>query len=202
MKKLILFLTVFLLSQTLVSANFNDIYIADIQYDWIQKSEVEKESIISEVHDIIFENEETLAKQKDFRSQFKDRLKDKNYKEHYFAASAGYKEYKDYNISAFYYKKQKHIYMYALQDKKDISKSYYYDALGHLVYVDFNFGEYPEYPYYTIQYKISGNPVSAIYYVSKDNQYLYTPEGEFTGVWYKKNLYDKHSKVILKRTAY
>ena len=202
MKKLILFLTVFLLSQTLVSANFNDIYIADIQYDWIQKSEVEKESIISEVHDIIFENEETLAKQKDFRSQFKDRLKDKNYKEHYFAASAGYKEYKDYNISAFYYKKQKHIYMYALQDKKDISKSYYYDALGHLVYVDFNFGEYPEYPYYTIQYKISGNPVSAIYYVSKDNQYLYTPEGEFTGVWYKNNLYDKHSKVILKRTAY
>ena len=202
MKKLILFLTVFLLSQTLVSANFNDIYIADIQYDWIQKSEVEKESIISEVHDIIFENEETLAKQKDFRSQFKDRLKDKNYKEHYFAASAGYKEYKDYNISAFYYKKQKHIYMYALQDKKDISKSYYYDALGHLVYVDFNFGEYPEYPYYTIQYKISGNPVSAIYYASKDNQYLYTPEGEFTGVWYKNNLYDKHSKVILKRTAY
>lgn len=202
MKKLILFLTVFLLSQTLVSANFNDIYIADIQYDWIQKSEVEKESIISEVHDIIFENEEALAKQKDFRSQFKDKLKDKNYKEHYFAASAGYKEYKDYNISAFYYKKQKHIYMYALQDKKDISKSYYYDALGHLVYVDFNFGEYPEYPYYTIQYKISGNPVSAIYYVSKDNQYLYTPEGEFTGVWYKNNLYDKHSKVILKRTAY
>ena len=92
--------------------------------------------------------------------------------------------------------------MYALQDKKDVSKSYYYDALGHLVYVDFNFVEYPEYPYYTIQYKISGTPVSAIYYVSRDNQYLFSPDGEFTGVWYKHNLYDKHSKVILKRTTY
>lgn len=202
MRKFILILTIFLLSQNFVSANFNDIYIADIQYDWINKNNVEKEAIISEVHDIIFENEEALPKQKDFRSQFKDKLKDKNYREHYFAASAGYKEYNGYNISAFYYKKQKHIYMYALQDKKDVSKSYYYDALGHLVYVDFNFGEYPEYPYYTIQYNISGNPVSAVYYVSKDNQYLYSPKGDFTGVWYKNNLYDKHSKVILKRTTY
>lgn len=200
MKHLIYILTAFILTQTFVFANFNDIYVADIQYDWIEKSEVEKEAIISEVRDIIFENE--LVKQKDFRSEFKDRLKDKNYKEHYYAASAGMKEYKDYNISAFYYKKQKYIYMYAIQDKKDVSKSYYYDALGHLVYVDFNYGEYPEYPYYTIQYKISGVPVSAIYYVSKDNQYLFSPNGDFTGVWYKHNLYDKHSKVILKRTTY
>ena len=28
--------------------------------------------------------------------------KDKNHKEHYLAASAGYKEYGEYNISAFY----------------------------------------------------------------------------------------------------
>lgn len=190
-----------LFTQIITFANFNDIYIMDIQYDWINKSEVEKEAIISEVHDIIFENG-ALLKQKDFKSQFKDKLKDKNYREHYFVASSGYKEYKDYNISAFYYKKQKHIYMYALQNKKDISKSYYYDALGNLRYVDFNFGEYPEYPYYTIQYKISGEPVSVIYNVSKDNQYLYEPDGTFEGVWYKHNLYDKHSKIILTRTTY
>ena len=171
MKKIKLILSLFLLSQTLVFANYNDIYIADIQYDWINKSEVEKEAIISEVHDIIFENE-NLPQIEGFKSQFKDLLKDKNYREHYLAASAGYKEYKDNNISAFYYKKQKHIYMYALQNKKDLSKSYYYDALGNLRYIDFNFGEYPEYPYYTVQYRISGEPVSAIYYVSKDIGYL------------------------------
>lgn len=201
MKFLKYILIAFLINQNLAFANFNDIYIADIQYDWIDKSEVEKETIVSEIRDIIFENGE-LKKIEDFKSQFKDKLQDKNYREHYFAASAGKKEINDYNISAFYYKKQKHIYMYALQDKKDVSKSYYYDALGNLRYIDFNFGEYPEYPYYTIQYRVSGKPVSAIYNVSKDNQYLYEPDGVFKGVWYKHNLYDKHSKVILTRTTY
>ena len=104
MKNIKFSILIFLLAQNLAFANFNDIYIADIQYDWINKSEIEKETIISEVRDIIFENGE-ITKQEDFKLQFKDILKDKNYKEHYFAASAGYKEYKDYNISAFYYKK-------------------------------------------------------------------------------------------------
>ena len=96
MKKIKLIISLFLLSQTLVFANYNDIYIADIQYDWINKSEVEKEAIISEVHDIIFENE-NLPKIEKLSSQFKDLKKDKNYREHYLAASAGYKEYKDNN---------------------------------------------------------------------------------------------------------
>lgn len=194
-------LATLLISQTVAFANFNDIYIADIQYDWINKSEIEKETIISEVRDIIFEDGE-IKKIEDFKTQLKDKLRDKNHREHYFAASAGHEEINEYNISAFYYKKQKHIYMYAIQDKKDVSKSYYYDALGKLRYVDFNHGEYPEYPYYTIQYNVSGKPISAIYNVSEDNQYLYEPDGTFKGVWYKHNLYDKHSKVILKRTTY
>ena len=198
MKKFILVL--FLMFQTAVFANYNDIYIADIQFDWINKSEVEKEAIISEVRDIIFEN--PVEKQKDFKSQFKDRLKDKDHWDNYMAASAGYKEFNGNNISAFYYKKMKNIYMYAIQDKKDVSKAYYYDALGNLKYVDFIYGEYPDYPYYSIQYKISGKPVSAIYFVSKDCQYLFNPDGEFEGVWYKHNLYNKESEIILTRTTY
>ena len=200
MTKLKFILSILLLSQTIAFASYNDILVANIQYDWIEKSQLEKEAIIKEVHDILFEND--FTKQKGFRKQFKDKLKDKNYRDNYLAASAGYKELKGYNISAFYYKNQKNIYMYALQDKKDLSKIYYYDALGHLRYVDEVYGEYPEYPYNSYQYRISGKPVSAIYFVSKDCQYLFTPEGEFKGVWYKHNLYDGHSKVILKRTAY
>ena len=92
--------------------------------------------------------------------------------------------------------------MYALQDKKDVSNAFYYDALGNLKYVDFIGGEFPDYPYYSIQYRISGKPVSAIYFVSKDCQYLFTPQGEFEGVWYKHNLYNKKNKIILKRTTY
>ena len=198
MKKILILLSLVL--PMAVLANYNDIYIADIQYDWINKSAVEKEAIISEISDIVFE--QPVENKKDLKSQFKDKLKDKNHLENYYAASAGYKEYKDNNISAFYYKKMKNIYMYALQDKKDVSKAYYYDAMGNLRYVDFIYGEYPDYPYYSIQYKISGKPVSAIYFVSKDCQYLFKPDGEFEGVWYKHNLYNKESKIILKRTTY
>ncbi|MBO5739391.1 hypothetical protein J6R97_08645 [bacterium] len=201
MQKIKFIFIVFFLTQSYAFANLNDIFIADIQYDWLNKSEIEKETIVSEVREIIFKDGEIKALN-DFKTNFKDKMKDKNYKEHYLIASAGRKEFKDYNISAFYYKRQKHIYMYALQDKKDLSKIFYYDALGNLRYVDFNYGDYPIYPYYTIQYSIAGKPISVIYNVSKDNQYLYQPDGVFKGVWYKHNLYDKHSKVILTRTLY
>ena len=181
-------------------AGFNDILVVNIEYDWINKNEVEKEAIISEVRDIIFE--EPVEKRTDLKTLFADKLKDKNHYENYIAASAGYKEYKDNNISAFYYKRFANLYMYALQDKKDLTHSFYYDAMGTLRYVDFINGEYPDYPYYAIQYRINGTPVSAIYFVSKECQYLFKPNGDFEGVWYKHKLYNKHNKVILKRTTY
>ena len=187
--------------QTSVMANYNDIYIADIQYDWINKTEVEKEAIVSEIRDIIF-NQGVIEPQNDLKAVYRDKIKDTKHWDNYYAASAGYKELGDNNISAFYYKNQKHIYMYALQNKKDLTKIFYYSALGKLKYIDHIFGEYPDYPYYSIQYNISGKPISAIYFVSKDTQYLYSPDSTFTGVWYKNNLYDKKSKIILKRTSY
>ena len=86
--------------------------------------------------------------------------------------------------------------------KNDLAKSFYYDALGHLKYIDFIEGDYPDYPYYAVQYRISGTPVSAIFYVSEDCQYLFKPSGEFEGVWYKNNLYNQKNKIILKRSTY
>ncbi|MBR1776235.1 hypothetical protein IJ750_04090 [bacterium] len=200
MVKKIIFSLLAVIIQSAAFANFNDVLIANIEYDWINKNALEKESIISEVHDIMFEN--PITQRNDLKSLFSDRLKDKNYKENYYAASAGFKEYKGNNISAFYFKRFKNIYMYAIQDKKDITKNFYYDALGNLKYVDFIDGDYPDYPYSAIQYRISGKPVSAIYYVSKDCQYLFKPNGEFEGVWFKHKLYNGRNKVILTRTTY
>ena len=111
MKKLLIVLSLILFTQAIANANYNDIYIADIQYDWIKKTEQEKDVLINEVHDIVFENG-IYEKQKGLKKQFKDRTQDKEYRQHYLAASAGYEEFKDYNISAFYFKNQKHIYMY------------------------------------------------------------------------------------------
>ena len=198
MKKILVL--IMLLIPISVFANYNDVYVANIQYDWIDKEMVEKEAIISEVHDIIFEN--PIEHRTDLRSLFADKLKDKNHYENYMAASAGYKEYKGNNISAFYYKRMVNLYMYALQDQKDLSKAFYYDAAGNLRYVDFIEGEYPDYPYFSIQYRITGKPVSAIYFVSKDCQYAFKPNGEFEGIWYKHKLYNKKNKVILTRTTY
>jgi hypothetical protein len=199
MFKKFLFALCILLSPA-VFANYNDIYVADIQYDWIDKNALAKEAMINEVHDIVFEKPVELKP--DLKTLFADRLKDKNHMENYMAASAGYEEFKGNNISAFYYKKMAHLYMYALQDKTDLTKSYYYDAMGNLRYVDFIEGEYPDFPYYSIQYRITGKPVSAIYFVSKDCQYLFKPDGTFEGVWYKHKLYNKKNKVILTRTTY
>ena len=202
MKNILYVLVLLFLIQCGVSANSNDVYVADIQYDWINKSEVEREDMINEVREIIFLGREKLPNEDSVKTLRKGKNKDKNHIENYMAASAGYKEFKDNNISAFYMKNKKYIYMYAIQDKKDLSKAYYYDALGHLQYIDYIEGEFPEYPYYCIQYRTSGKPVSAVYYVSKDTQYMYEPNGKFKGLWYKYNMYDKHSKVILKRTSY
>ncbi len=183
-----------------VFANFNDVYVANIEYDWINKSALEKEAMINEIHDIMFENE--IPKRRDLRSLFKDKLKDKNHIDNYLAASAGYKEYKGNNISAFYYKRMNNPFMYALQAKEDTSTAFYYDAMGNLRYVDFINGYYPDYPYYAIQYRITGTPVSAVYFISEDCQYLYKPNGEFEGVWFKHKLYNGRNKVILTRTTY
>lgn len=180
--------------------NYNDIYVADIQYDWIDKDELAKEAMITEVHDILFKN--PIEPRTDLKSLFHDRLKDKNHKENYLAAAAGYEEYKDNYISAFYYRRLATPVAYGLQDKKDVSKAFYYSPAGSLAYVDFIEGDFPDYPYSAVQYRISGKPVSAIYYISKDCQYLFKPNGEFQGVWYKHKLYNNKNKVILKRTTY
>lgn len=198
LKKLILALIFFI--PLGVSADYHKVLVADIQYDWINKSALEKEEIITEIHDIIFTS--TVDVRTDLKTLFKDKLKDKNYLENYMAAAAGYKEYKENNISAFYYKKMTKPFIYVLQDKKDTSTAFYYDAMGNLRYIDFIDGEYPNYPYYAIQYRITGKPISVVYYVSEDCQYLYKPSGEFEGVWYKHKLYNKNNKVILTRTTY
>ena len=49
-------------------------------------------------------------------------------------------------------------------------------------------------------YNISGKPVSAIYFVSKDIQYMFGPEKEFQGIWYKDKMYDTKGKQVLIRS--
>ena len=71
MKQIFYILFAIIFIQNISFANYNDIYVADIKYDWINKNDVEKEAIIKEVHDIIFEK--SLEKKKNLKSEFKEK---------------------------------------------------------------------------------------------------------------------------------
>ena len=92
------------------------------------------------------------------------------------------------------------LYSYALQPKEDMKHAYYYSALGHLAYVDNISDNYPNFPYYSKQYRANGKLAGAIYFESRDMQYTYDPKGKFKGVWYKEKMYDINGKEILSRT--
>ena len=170
--------------------------------NWDTISQEEREESVEQIKNFIFKDSPSEKNKKDFKQQYKDFLKDENYKKHYMVASAGYKEYQEYNIAAMYYKKMSSVFIYALQPKSNLSVIYYYDALGNLRYVDNLKGNYPEYPYYTEQYKRSGKLAGISYFASKDSQYIFNPEGEFKGVWHKENFYDLKGKARMKRSNY
>ena len=170
--------------------------------NWDNISQQERENSVEQIKTVIFGNTSKEKKLKDFKLIYKDYLKDKNYKKHYLVASSGYKEYKEYNISAMYYKKMSTVCIYALQPKKNPSTIYYYDALGNLRYLDNIKGDYPKYPYYTEQYKRSGKLAGISYFSSKDTQYIFNPDGEFKGVWHRENFYDLKGEIRMKRSNY
>ena len=203
MKKIFIFLFALFITQLSVFADYEDFYYGKIEYNWDKITQTERDSSIAQIYSVLFGNECVIKYQKkEFKSQFKDLLKDKLVKEHYYAAAAGRKEWGNVNLAAFYGPKSTRMYMYGIQYKDDLLKNYYYDALGHLQYVDYIYGPYPDYPYYSRQYRINGKLVGAIYFVAKDCQYVFTPKGEFKGLWLKKNFYDKDAKIIMKRTNY
>ena len=59
---------------------------------------------------------------------------------------------------------------------------------------------YPNFPYYSKQYRINGHLVGAIYFTDKDTQYTYEPDGKFKGVWYMDKMFDSKAKLIMTRT--
>ena len=199
MKKLLLFLLIFTLGHACIAQETSYLQ-AEISFNWDTISQQEREENIEQIKASIFTN--PPEKKIKFKKIYQDYLKDKNYKTHYMVASAGYKEYKEYNISAMYVKRISSLYMYALQSKNDLATIYYYDALGNLRYIDNITGNYPTFPYYTKQYRRGGSLAGISYFTNKDTQYIFKSNGEFKGVWHKENFYDEKGKIIMKRSNY
>ncbi len=168
-------------------------------FDWVDISQVERDKQIQEYKNILFNSDIKKIKKKDFRQKYSDFLKDKNWKEHYRLAKLGVLETEGVRICAFFFKKDI-LLIYALQYKNNPQRVYYYNAYGSLQYVDEISDNYPNFPYNSKQYKKNGKLVSAIYFTSHDTQYMYGPDGEFTGLWHKNKMFDKNGKQKITRT--
>ena len=168
-------------------------------FDWVDISQVERDKQIQEYKNILFNDDINKIKKRDFRQKYSDFLKDKNWKEHYRLAKLGVLETEYAKICAFFFKKDI-LLIYALQYKNNLQRVYYYNAYGNLQYVDEISDNYPNFPYTSKQYRKNGKLVSAIYFSSHDTQYMYGPDGEFTGLWHKNKMFDKNGKQKITRT--
>ena len=171
---------------------------ASIEFDWLDISQIDRDAVIAKYSTELFKDD-TVYKynKKEFRKDYKDFLKDSDYKRHYMLVTNDVKETNDENLCGFF--RGNILISYAIQYKNDLKTAYYYDALGKLRYVDKFSENYPNFPYSSKQYRANGTLVSAIYFMSHDLQYMYNKDQSFKGAWYKDKMYDSRAKQVLKR---
>ena len=176
---------------------------ASVSYDWVNMAQAERDAKVKYFHERLFGDGSAVnIPRKEFRNQYKAFLKDAKSRTHYRLISNDVKETREFNMSGFFrqYKSNLILYSYALQPKKDLKHIYYYSAIGTLAYLDNIEGDYPNFPYISKQYRASGKLAGVIYFENQDLQYVYKPDGEFKGIWYKDKMFDRKGKEILTRS--
>lgn len=173
-----------------------------VTFDWIGKTQLQRDENIKDIQDKLF-NEKTVLKYsaKKFKAQYKDFSKDKESMQHYMAVASGIREDSD-NFYAGFFLKNGLLIAYGIQKKNDMKHIYYYDAIGRLKYIDTYSDNYPKFPYYALQYSLSGKLIGTIYFVSSEDQYIFNPDKTFKGRWFKENLYNRNARIILTRSNY
>lgn len=199
MKKFLLILGILILGNFVCAED--TVLTGGVTFDWVNMEQVQRDEAIDNYKNIIFtDTENPDYKKKEFKEKYKEYLKDTEYKTHYRLSNAGVKETEKARICAFFAEKPKVLYMYALQYKDKPERVFYYTPFGKLMYVDEMSENYPNFPYYSKQYRINGHLVGAIYFTDKDTQYTYEPDGKFKGVWYMDKMFDSKAKLIMTRT--
>lgn len=185
------------------NADESKVLEASVEYDWVNMQQVQRDEKIAQYHDILFaEIDNNKRTKKEFRTQYKDFLKDENHLTHYRLISSGRKETNDENMSGFFtkFRGQEILYSYAIQPKSDLKHVYYYSARGRLAYVDEISENYPNFPYHSKQYRANGKLAGTIYFETHDIQYMYAPDGKFKGIWFKEKMYDANGKELMTRS--
>ena len=210
MKKFVILICLLMLGKVAISADFDQVVVKEntpasivltgnLVFDWLDITQTGRDAVIERYKSELF-GDDTIYKydKKEFKSEYKDFLKDADYERHYMLTKNDVKETDDENLCGFY--RGKVLISYAVQYKNDLRTVYYYDALGHLRYIDKFSENYPKFPYMSKQYRVNGTLVSAIYFMSHDMQYMYNNDGSFNGVWYKDKMYDAKAKQVLTRS--
>lgn len=170
----------------------------NLVFDWLDITQANRDAVIEKYKSQLFD-EDTVYKynKKEFKNEYQEFLKDKNYIKHYMLVKNNVKETDNENLCGFY--RGSLLISYAIQYKNDLKTIYYYDAMGKLRYIDKFSDNYPQFPYMSKQYRANGTLVSAIYVISHDMQYMYNANGSFKGAWYKDKMYDRNAKQVLSR---
>ena len=192
MKKIFLNLFIIIgLTLTMVKPAFAEVFdYVGTDFDWLFLTNIERKERVTNIFNTMFPKGYVTNFPKNLlKSKLSKYLKDTDYKIHYDAVCAGYTHYRDVNLQPFFLGKSKYVYMYALQYDKAPQKTFYYDAMGRLKFVDFRYGGFPEYPFYTKKYAINGKLIRAMYLQSPDTMYIYSNKGSFIGVKYKSTIY-------------
>ena len=210
MKKFVILICLLMLGKVAISADFDQVVVKEntpasivltgnLVFDWLDITQTGRDAVIERYKSELF-GDDTIYKydKKEFKSEYKGFLKDADYERHYMLTKNDVKETDDENLCGFY--RGKVLISYAVQYKNDLRTVYYYDALGHLRYIDKFSENYPKFPYMSKQYRVNGTLVSAIYFMSHDMQYMYNNDGSFNGVWYKDKMYDAKAKQVLTRS--
>lgn len=199
MKKALLILF-FLIFPLMCNAADEPVIKGGVTFDWISKTQIQRDANIQQIHDIMFQGD-TIKKipKKEFKEQYKAFLKDKNHLKNAAEIAKGKKENKNCKYSGFFLKNGLLI-AYGIQYKNDVNHNYYYDAMGNLQYVDTFSQEYPNFPYYSSQYRVNGKLVGKFYSLSDYDQYIYDENGKFKGRWYKDKMYNRRAKVVMTRS--
>jgi hypothetical protein len=174
----------------------------EVTVDWISKTQLQRDENIAQIQKALF-NEKTVLKypKKEFKAKYSEFSKDKDSMQHYMDISSGKKEDADKYYCGFSLKNGLLV-AYGIQYKNNMKNVYYYDAMGHLKFVDVFSDSYPKLPYYTLQYNTSGKLIGTIYFVSIEDQYIFNPDKTFRGRWYKENMYNRNARIILTRSSY
>ena len=192
MKKIFLNLFIIIgLTLTMVKPAFAEVFdYVGTDFDWLFLTNVERKERVTNIFNTMFPKGYVTNFPKNLlKSKLSKYLKDADYKIHYDAVCAGYTHYRDVNLQPFFLGKSKYVYMYALQYDKAPQKTFYYDAMGRLKFVDFRYGGFPEYPFYTKKYAINGKLIRAMYLQTPDTMYIYSNKGSFIGVKYQNTVY-------------